>query len=111
MSEWDEKKFFEKACALRKELSDSDSELKDIELHVLSKIVEQTFFAGGILPDFFALAPYPRCSYSEFFEAVDTVFSRLDLNYTKSKQIISAYVTQNNYLYTNGHFEMKKRKK
>ena len=30
MSEWDEKKFFEKACALRKELSDSDSELKDI---------------------------------------------------------------------------------
>ena len=32
MSEWDEKKFFEKACALRKELSDSDSELKDIEL-------------------------------------------------------------------------------
>ena len=110
MKNWDEKEFFEKACTLRKMISESDSELKDIEINVLSKIVEQVFHNGS-MSNFFIFPPYPRRSHSEFFSAVDNVFSSLDLPYTKSKQIISAYVTQNNYLYTNGTFEMKKRKK
>ena len=110
MNIWDEKNFFEKACLLRKKILESDSELKDIEINVLSKIVEQVF-REGTLPDFFVFPPYPRRSHSDFFSAVDNVFSSLDMPYTKSKQIISAYVTQNNYLYTNGTFEMKKRKK
>lgn len=113
MSEWNEKNFFDKACALRKELSNSDSELKDIELQVLSQIVEQVFFEGGTLPTSFTLTPYPRRSHSEFFEAVDTVFSHLGFTYTRSRQFIATHTTQNDYLYTNGNYvpKSKKRKK
>ena len=111
MSEWDEKKFFEKACALRKELSDSDSELKDIELHVLSQIVEQVFFEGGTLPTSFTLTPYPRRSHSEFFESVDIIFSNLGFKYTRSRQFIATHTTQNDYFYTNSNYVPKKRKK
>lgn len=110
MTEWDEKNFFEKACSLRKEILKSNSEIKDIELQVLSKIIEQIFY-NGRLPDFFVLPPYPRHSHTEFFNAADNVFSSLGLSYTKSKQIIATYVTQNNYLYTNGNYQTKKKKK
>lgn len=110
MNIWDEKNFFEKACLLRKKILESDSELKDIEINVLSKIVEQVF-REGTLPDFFVFPPYPRRSHSDFFSAVDNVFSSLDMPYTKSKQIISAYVTQNNYLYTNDNYNKIKRRR
>ncbi len=111
MSEWNEKNFLGQACALRNELSNSDSELKEIELNVLSQIVAQVFSEGGTLPTSFTLTPYPRRSHSEFFESVDIIFSNLGFKYTRSRQFIATHTTQNDYFYTNGNYVPKKRKK
>ena len=91
--------FFEKACSIREEILKSNSPIKEIELNVLSKIVEQVFFVGHI-PNHFVFAPYPRHSHTEFFTAVDNVMKLLNLSYVKSKQMISSYTTKNSYQYT-----------
>ena len=106
MQEEVEMSFFRKACFVRNQILNSDSDTKEIELDVLSKVVQQVFFHGN-LPYKFILTPYPRHSYTDFFNAVDYVFSSLDITYVKSKQTISAHVTKTNYIYTRSETEEK----
>lgn len=106
MQEEVEMSFFRKACFVRSQILSSDSDTKEIELDVLSKVVQQVFFYGD-LPNQFILTPYQRHSYTDFFNAVDHVFSSLDISYIKSKQTISAYVTKTQYIYTKSEIAKK----
>lgn len=97
---WNEHNFFDKAICVRKKILASSSQTQEIELSILSQLVEQEFKAGKI-PQTLYFSPSIYCSDKDFSILVKKVLKQVGIcnNYSFIRRNISSGTTNIKYMY------------